>query len=323
MFESLFQLLFEYRPVVFSQGELRFAAWGGSYVALLVAGVAVVAAVATYRSGARVKPRDRFVLAAIRVALIALVAVCLFRPVLVVKAAVAQQNFIGVLLDDSRSMQIADQNGAPAIVAACGRSSAPPIVACSRRCRTGSWSAPSGFPPPPRASTLRTISRSTVRKRGWPPRSKAPGRSSPDFPWPGWCSSATAPTRPRTRSATSLLALKSQGVPVFTVGVGRETLPRDIEIGRVNTPRFALKGTTLMIDVLIGQTGFAGQTVTLDVEDEGRIVGSQQVTLPGDGSAATARVRFTASDAGARVVPFPRGASRRASWSPRTISARR
>ena len=121
----------------------------------------------------------------------------------------------------------------------------------------------------------------------------------------------------------SLLALKSQGVPVFTVGVGRETLPRDIEIGRVNTPRFALKGTTLMIDVMIGQTGFAGQTVTLDVEDEGRIVGSQQVTLPGDGSAATARVRFTAADAGARVVPFPRGASRTASWSPRTISARR
>jgi len=68
VFESLFQLLFEYRPVVFSQGELRFAAWSGSYVALLVAGVAVVAAVATYRSGTRVKPRDRFVLAGIRVA---------------------------------------------------------------------------------------------------------------------------------------------------------------------------------------------------------------------------------------------------------------
>ena len=36
-----FQLLFHYRPVVFSQGELRFAASSGSYVAALVAVAAV------------------------------------------------------------------------------------------------------------------------------------------------------------------------------------------------------------------------------------------------------------------------------------------
>ena len=121
---------------------------------------------------------------------------------------------------------------------------------------------------------------------------------------------------------SSLLALKSQGVPVFTVGVGRETLPRDIQIGRVTTPRFALKGTTLMIDVMISQTGFAGKTVTLDVEDEGRIVGSQQITLP-----ATDRRRPRGCGS---PPPTPARASsgsasrpRKASWSPRTTIARR
>jgi uncharacterized membrane protein len=102
----------------------------------------------------------------------------------------------------------------------------------------------------------------------------------------------------------SLLALKSQGIPVFTVGVGQETLSRDIQVGRVSTPRVALKGTTLMVDVIITQTGFGGKQITLDVEDEGRIVGSQAVTLPSDGSAATARVRFTVQDAGPRVFRF-------------------
>ena len=43
-----------------------------------------------------------------------LVLFCLFRPVLVVKAAVPQQNFLGVLIDDSRSMQIADWQRAAA-----------------------------------------------------------------------------------------------------------------------------------------------------------------------------------------------------------------
>src|SRR5688572_5999353 len=114
VFETLFQLLFSYRPVVFSQGELRFAAWSGSYLAALVAVVAVGVTVATYRTtGRKLRPRDRVVLAGLRVAMLAIVLVCLFRPVLIVRAAVPQQNFVAVLLDDSRSMQIADQDKQP------------------------------------------------------------------------------------------------------------------------------------------------------------------------------------------------------------------
>ena len=79
---------------------------------------------------------------------------------------------------------------------------------------------------------------------------------------------------------------------------------KDIQIGRVSTPRTALKGTSLMVDVVVTQTGFAGETVTLDVEDEGRIVGSQEVKLPADGEPAAVRVRFTATEAGPRVFRF-------------------
>jgi uncharacterized membrane protein len=41
--------------------------------------------------------------------------------------------------------------------------------------------------------------------------------------------------------------------------------------------------------------------VTLDVEDGGRIVGSQPVRLPADGDPVSVRVRFTATEAGPRV----------------------
>jgi uncharacterized membrane protein len=101
--------------------------------------------------------------------------------------------------------------------------------------------------------------------------------------------------------AESLRSLKAAGVPVSTVGVGRETPARDIQIGRIAAPRTALKDSALVIDVVIAQTGFTGETVTLEVEDEGRIVGSQEVTL---GEPAAARVRFTATDAGPRVFRF-------------------
>ena len=77
-----------------------------------------------------------------------------------------------------------------------------------------------------------------------------------------------------------------------------------MQIDRVSTPRPALKGTSLMVDALVTQTGYAGETVTLDVEDDGRIVGSQELKLPIDGEPAAVRVRFTASDAGPRVFRF-------------------
>ena len=39
--------------------------------------------------------------------------VCLFRPMLLLSAAVPQRNYVGVLIDDSRSMRIADRDGKP------------------------------------------------------------------------------------------------------------------------------------------------------------------------------------------------------------------
>jgi hypothetical protein len=102
----------------------------------------------------------------------------------------------------------------------------------------------------------------------------------------------------------ALLGLKAEGLPVFTVGVGQETLSKDIQVGRIVTPKTTLKGTTLMVDVVLSQSGFDGQQVTLDVEDEGTLVSTQQVTLPDAGTPASIPVRFTVSEAGPRVLRF-------------------
>ena len=113
MFDALFEALFSYRPVVFREGDFRFDVTAASFFAALVVGVVVAAAIFTYRrvhvGDGRV--RDRVILTALRVAALGLVLLCLFRPTLVVRAAVNQQNVVAVLLDDSRSMQIPDLGG--------------------------------------------------------------------------------------------------------------------------------------------------------------------------------------------------------------------
>src|SRR5262249_42785192 len=102
----------------------------------------------------------------------------------------------------------------------------------------------------------------------------------------------------------TLASLKTRSIPVFPVGVGQEPFAKDIQVTRVETPRSVLKGTSLVVDVVLSQTGYAGQTVPLSVEDDGRIVSTQQVTLPSNGDAATVKVRFTANEAGARLFRF-------------------
>jgi hypothetical protein len=112
--EAIFQALFSYRPVVFQQGEFRFDIGTGALVAAVLAGTVMVMAMVTYRSvRSKGRLRDRIVLTALRMAALALVLFCLFRPTLIVRAAVPQQNVVAVLLDDSRSMQIPDWSSMP------------------------------------------------------------------------------------------------------------------------------------------------------------------------------------------------------------------
>src|SRR5207244_4296713 len=43
----------------------------------------------------------------------------------------------------------------------------------------------------------------------------------------------------------AIAGLKSQAMPVFTIGVGRDRLSRDVQVTRAETPRRVLKGSAL------------------------------------------------------------------------------
>src|SRR5580765_1648291 len=104
----LFQFFFKYPRVVFDQGHFALTLSRSLTLMLVAAAVIALGALITYRGAwSEERPRDRVVLVALRVALVGLLLFCLARPILILKAAVPQQNFLGILLDDSRSMTIA------------------------------------------------------------------------------------------------------------------------------------------------------------------------------------------------------------------------
>jgi uncharacterized membrane protein len=304
VFETLFQALFTYRPVVFQQGEFRFDVTGASLTAAALAGIVMIGAVVTYR-GVRHKGRlrDRLVLTGLRMLVLALILFCLFRPTLVVRAAVPQQNVVAVLLDDSRSMQIPDWGGKPRgdfLRQQFGAPESPIIKALSDRflVRTFRFSSSANRIEPEDGLTFNG---SQTRLA---PSLEGAREELAGLPVSGVVLVSDGADTSDVSLGDALLALKAEKLPVFTVGVGSPQLTRDIQIDRVSTPKSVLKDASLMVNLVITQTGYAGRTVTVDVEDEGRIVGSQQVQLPADGSPATARVRATVTDAGPRLFKF-------------------
>jgi uncharacterized membrane protein len=314
LLDTLFRALFGYRPVIFQQGDFRFAPPTGAWIAAIVVALAVLATFVTYRlarantglsarAGASSVARRKLILAVLRTATLGVLLFCLFRPVLVIKAAVSQQNFLAVLVDDSRSMQIADWNGARRaefVKQEFVDKGGPVLQALADRfvIRTFRFSSVANRLTAP-AELGFTGSQTRLGTALDGARQELAG-----LPLAGVVLVSDGADTTDASLTDALLAMKAASLPVYTVGVGEDRLPKDIQISRINVPRTALKGTSLLVDAVITQTGYAGQTVSLDVEDEGRIVGSQEVRLPADGEQAAVRVRFTADDPGSRRIRF-------------------
>jgi uncharacterized membrane protein len=102
----------------------------------------------------------------------------------------------------------------------------------------------------------------------------------------------------------TLLSLRARGIPVFTVGLGRERFSKDVEVVRVEAPSSVLKGTSLVAGVTLQARGLPKAPARLMVEDQGRVVHTEELELPAEGEAANVRVHVTAGEAGPRLFRF-------------------
>lgn len=298
---GLFELLFKYRPVVFQEGALAFATTSGALVAGLIAALAASAAAWGYRRvrgrEGTLRGRDRAVLAGLRATALALVALCLFRPMVVLSAAVPQRNVVGVVIDDSRSMRIADVDGrerAQVARALAGGADSALIAELSKR------------------FIVRTFRTSGAGRADSALAFDAPRTRLGDAlvgvagelagaPLSGLVLLSDGADNSMTTLDEPIATLRARGVPIYAVGIGREQLAPDIEVAAVEAPRTVLRGTSLVAAVSVVQRGFGGKAVDLVVEDAGRIASTQRVTLARDGAPTLVRVRIPTSDIGART----------------------
>ncbi|MEK7751434.1 MAG: hypothetical protein AAB654_05920, partial [Acidobacteriota bacterium] len=105
----MFEFLFKYPPVVFAKG--RWVLLGTLPLWVLGASAAVLAGVCGYllwrRRGGRLGFRAAAIWA-LQSALLALLLLLLWQPAISVSSLKTQQNVVAVVVDDSRSMAVAD-----------------------------------------------------------------------------------------------------------------------------------------------------------------------------------------------------------------------
>jgi uncharacterized membrane protein len=302
--EALFEFLFKYRPVVFEKGRLAFAAGLGTYIVVaLIVAIGIPALIAYGRLRMRGGPRDRAILMTLRVAALGIALIALLHPVLVVSEAVPQRNVVGVLVDDSRSMRIADLDAttrAEAVRHLLGGPDSSLFAALADKfvVRLFRFSGNGE-----RVSQLADLTYDGARTQ-LGPALEAARQELTGVPLSGLVLVSDGADNSRGSLTDAVLSLGARHVPVFTVGVGRERFTKDIEVSRVETPRSVLQGASLVVDVMIAQRGYNGEKVQLIVEDGGRIVSTQAVALSGDGEAVPVRVRVPTTDAGARALTF-------------------
>ncbi|MBF0280522.1 MAG: hypothetical protein HQM13_22185 [SAR324 cluster bacterium] len=92
--------------------------------------------------------------------------------------------------------------------------------------------------------------------------------------------------------------LKSMNIPVFSVGVGEETIEKDLEITRINSSKTVMEGSIFDVNVLVRNQGFEGREVDLQVEEDGKMLVSKTVKLGKSGTIGRYNLKLTPTQEG-------------------------
>ena len=298
----MIEFLFSYPAELFARGELILVLPWWQF-ALLPFGIAAFAYIVLGYFGLRAPTRtsDRVILALLRSLALALVLFSLSRPLLEVDSPVAPPNLIGVLLDNSLSMQISDFDGEPRselIRTQFDAASGGLLLALQQRFETRLFQFGANTQPLTDVKTMDYGDGDSNLAHAL----EVVQQALQGEPLAGLVVISDGATMESAELDALLLTLRAAQVPVYSIGVGQTSYARDIEISRVRLPLRVLEGSQVLADVTLTQSGYDGQTLDLVVEDDGRILHKHPVRLePG---MQTVRMNLDTDDSGPRKLRF-------------------
>jgi len=101
-----------------------------------------------------------------------------------------------------------------------------------------------------------------------------------------------------------LAELKTRQIPVHTIGVGPESLSRDIEMTQVSAPRVSIPETISEVRITFRHRGFGGSRGRLEVREGSLLVETQEIYFPRDSNTLTTTVKIVPKSAGIKSYTF-------------------
>ncbi len=298
----MFRLLFKYPSQVFAKGQfVLLGSWPRWVLLLAIVGIAAGIAALLWKRRALTVPQLRTwragVLWALQAALAALLLVLLWEPAITIAELKPQQNIIAVMVDDSRSMAIADR-GASREAQAVQALSGGVLDALKKNYQVRLYALDSR---PARIVSLNQLhpAAGATRIGG---SLKQLVSDTGDLPVGAIVLLSDGADNTGGVGADAIAALRNRRIPVHTVGFGLEQVANDVEIDDAVIAQRALENSRLSATVTFHQRGYAGRKSMLTIRDGNQLLASRQIALAADGVAQTESLLFNAGSAAARTL---------------------
>jgi len=300
--DQLIQFFFKHKWSTFAKGQLGFAnrpSW--IWIALAALALGLLVYFLYIRPGYRINSKSKFGLVALRVSLLALLLILLMRPVVVVPSIIPKSTSVAVIVDDSRSMRLNDENERSRIDAAKEILSTGNQFArgLDEKFKVSLYGFSTGASKIKDANELKAEGAVTDIVNAL--RETVKDQSGPALSAIILLSDGGANTS-RDLGA-ELRELRAKNIPVFTIGVGNPARFKDAEMSRVTTPRRVLTGSAVITDALVRLNGYGATKVAVAISEDGRALKTQMLDVKG-GEAETLTVEFTPSSPGAHRYTF-------------------
>jgi uncharacterized membrane protein len=309
----MFQFFFKYPIPVFSKGQfVLLGAWPGWMLLLLAVasagGLALLIWSRLPEAGPKISKWRAGAVWLLQSLLIATVLVLLWQPAITVAELAPQQNVIAVVLDDSRSMAIADGDGKLTREAAAKKALEGGVLAgLQKRFQVRLYRLDSRVA---RAATLTEI-QPTAPATHINDGLKQLVTETSDLPIGAVVLLSDGSENSLDGSGDlgleTIHALRNRRLPVHTVGFGKERAAHDIELNDVRVTSRAMTGSRIPATVSFQQSGYAGSKATLAIRDGDKTLDSREVTLGADGATQVETIFFSPGDAGVKSLHFSLG----------------
>ena len=308
----MFSFFFKYPMPVFSKGRfVLLGAWPSWVLLLLILACAASLALIIWsrlpQAAAQITKWRAGAVWFLQSLLIATVLVLLWQPAITVAELASQQNVIAVVIDDSRSMAIADSgsDGKLSREAAAQKALENGVLAgLQKKFQTRLYRLDSRVAQAAALRDIQPVAPATHINDGL----RQLASETSDLPvgaivlLSDGSENGSGDLAPETISA-----LRNRRLPVHTIGFGKEQLAHDVELNDVKVATRAMADSRIPATVTLHQRGYAGSKALLVVRDGDKTLGSREITLNADGSTQVETIFFNPGGAGVKSLQFSLG----------------